>query len=64
MAKVCALRVLGFLLGVFFGFDGLFFRLLCVVVIGGRPVSAKGGGLGGVMPILRFRICIRHAYGC
>jgi hypothetical protein len=37
MAKVCALSAPGFLLGVFFGFGGFFFRLLCVVVIGGRP---------------------------
>ena len=40
MAKVCALSAPGFLLGVFLGFGGLFFRLLCVVVLGGRP---KGG---------------------
>jgi hypothetical protein len=42
MAKVCALCALGFLLWVFFGFGGLFFRLLRVVVIGGRPEGGEG----------------------
>jgi hypothetical protein len=37
MAKVCALCAPGFLLGVFFEFGGLFFPLLCVVVIDGGP---------------------------
>jgi hypothetical protein len=27
-------------------------------------ISARVGGLGPVMLILRFRICICHAYGC
>jgi hypothetical protein len=45
MAKVCALSAPGFLLGVFFGFGGLFFRLLCVVVIGGRPEGGEGTAL-------------------
>jgi hypothetical protein len=50
MAKVCALSAPGFLLGVFFGFGGLFFRLLCVVVLGGR---SKGGDPGADDTIVR-----------
>jgi hypothetical protein len=39
----CALYgALGFLLGVFFGFGGLFFGLLRVAVIGGRPECGEG----------------------
>jgi len=49
MAKVCALCALGFLLGVFFGFGGLFFRLLRVVR---AHMAGKDDGLVTVRPVL------------
>jgi hypothetical protein len=50
MAKVCALRVLGFLLGVFFGFGGLFFLHLCVFANGG---TIRQGALDACIVTLR-----------
>ena len=44
MAKVCALCALGFLLGVFFGFGGLFFDPLCV--FDGGPESGGATATG------------------
>ena len=44
MAKVCALCALRVLLGIFFGFGGLFFHRLRVFVLDGEPDSGVATG--------------------